>query len=95
MKRLKDITHSKLICINLKDLQIKQKNLVDSKKNSNYIVDNKCEQALKNLDLDSWITLCNICSKVVQLNATQNGLDLSLLKVYGWKVNNSEINKIN
>lgn len=53
MKRLKDITHSKLICINLKDLQIKQKNLVDSKKNSNDIVDNKCEQALKNLDLDS------------------------------------------
>lgn len=59
------------------------------------IIDNKCEQVLKNLDLDSWITLYKLCDKVVQLYATENELDLSLFKNYDSVVNDPEINDIN
>lgn len=59
------------------------------------IIDNKCEQVLKNLDLDSWITLYKLCDKVVQLYATENELDLSLFKNYDSVVNDPEINDMN
>lgn len=58
------------------------------------IIDNKCEQVLKDLDLDAWITLYKLCGRVVQLYATENGLDLSLLKNYDLTVDDPEINTI-
>lgn len=59
------------------------------------IIDNKCEQVLKNLDLDSWITLYKLSDKVIQLYAKENELDLSLLKDYDSIVNDLEIDNIN